>query len=342
MRMTIPAAAALIAMTAAGLAFAADGEVNVYTYREPALIEPIFAEFTKESGIRVNVIFAKDGLEQKILAESQNSPADMLLTTDIARLQEAADIGIAQPVASDILKQAIPEQLRDPGGNWFALTMRARVVYASKERVKDTAITYEDLADPKWKGKICIRSGQHIYNNALFAAYLGKHGEAETETWITGIKNNLAQKPSGGDRDVAKDIAAGVCDIGLGNTYYVGLMTNGNDEQKGWAGAINVILPTFKDGGTHVNVSGAVIAKHAPNKDNAVKLLEWLAGDKAQQLYATANYEYPVRAGIETAPVVAGFGELKPDVMPMAEIAKNKKKAAEIVDKVAFDEGPGT
>jgi iron(III) transport system substrate-binding protein len=329
-------------MAAAGQAFADGGEVNVYTYREPALIEPIFAEFTKESGVKVNVIFAKDGLEQKILAEGANSPADVLLTADIARLQEAEDIGITQPVTSDALTQAIPESLRDPDGNWHALSMRARVVYASKERVKDTAIAYEDLADPKWKGKICIRSGQHIYNNALFAAYLAKHGEAETEKWVAGIKDNLAKKPSGGDRDVAKDIAAGACDIGLGNTYYVGLMTNGNDEQKGWASAINVILPSFRDGGTHVNISGAAVAKHAPNKDNAVKLVEWLAGEKAQQLYASANYEYPVRAGIAIDPIVAGFGELKPDALPMAEIAKNKKRAAEIVDKVAFDEGPGT
>jgi iron(III) transport system substrate-binding protein len=341
-KMHVKAGAALIALMVAGSPAFADGEVNVYTYREPALIEPIFAEFTKESGIKVNVIFAKDGLEQKILAEGANSPADLLLTVDIARLQEAEDIGITQPVTSDALTQAIPESLRDPDGNWYALTMRARVVYASKERVKDTAITYEDLADPRWKGRICLRSGQHIYNNALFAAYLARHGEAETETWITGIKNNLAKKPSGGDRDVAKDISAGVCDIGLGNTYYVGLMTNGSDEQKGWVNAIKVILPAFKDGGTHVNISGAAIARYAPNRDNAVKLLEWLAGNRAQQLYANANYEYPVRAGIAPAPIVAGFGELKPDSMPMAEIARNKKKAAEIVDKVAFDEGPGT
>jgi iron(III) transport system substrate-binding protein len=335
---------ALIGLAATmGQAFAAGGEVNVYTYREPALIQPILDEFTKESGIKVNVIFAKDGLEQKILAEGANSPADMLLTVDIARLQEAEDIGITQPVKSDVLNQAVPETLRDPDNNWFALTMRARVVYASKERVQDTAITYEDLADPKWKGKICIRSGQHIYNNALFAAYLAKNGEAETEKWVAGIKNNLAQKPSGGDRDVAKDIAAGVCDVGLGNTYYVGLMTNGsNEDQKKWAEAIKVILPTFKTGNNHVNISGAAIAKNAPNRDNAVKLLEWMAGEKAQQLYANANYEYPVLAGVEVNPLVAGFGELKPDTLPMAEIAKNKKKAAEIVDKVAFDEGPAS
>ncbi len=159
--------------------------------------------------------------------------------------------------------------------------MRARVIYASKERVKQNAITYEELADPKWKGKICIRSGQHIYNNALFAAYIAHYGEAKTEAWLKGLKANLAQKPSGGDREQARDVAAGKCDIGIGNTYYWALM-NKSTEQKAWADATRVILPTFQDGGTHVNLSGVVLAKNAPNKANAMKLIEWLAGEKAQ------------------------------------------------------------
>ena len=164
--------------------------------------------------------------------------------------------------------------------------MRARVVYASKERVKQDAITYEELADPKWKGKICIRSGQHMYNNALFAAYLAKHGEAKTEEWLKGLKANLAQKPSGGDREIARDIAAGKCDIGLGNTYYWALMNDKEAERKPWAEATKVILPTFQGGGTHVNLSGVVLAKHAPNKANAMKLIEWLVGEHAQHMYA--------------------------------------------------------
>ncbi len=180
--------------------------------------------------------------------------------------------------------------------------MRARVVYASKERVKQNAITYEELADPKWKGKICIRSGQHIYNNALFAAYIAQHGEAKAEEWLKGVKANLAQKPSGGDRETARDIAAGKCDIGIGNTYYWALMNNKEPDKKAWADATKVILPTFQGDGTHVNLSGVLLTRNAPNKANALKLIEWLAGEKAQQMYADMNYEYPVRAGIADQP----------------------------------------
>jgi iron(III) transport system substrate-binding protein len=214
--------------------------------------------------------------------------------------------------------------------------MRARVVYVSKERVKQDAITYDELADPKWKGKICIRSGQHIYNNALFAAVIAKHGEAKGEEWLRGLKSNLAQKPSGGDRETARDVAAGKCDIGIGNTYYWALMTK-NPAQKVWADATKVILPTFKDGGTHVNLSGVVLAKHAPNKANAMKLIEWLVDDKAQQMYADINYEYPVRDGIAINTIIAGYGKLNPDSMPLAKIADHKKAAANLVDKVGFN-----
>ena len=325
-----------------GLAVAAASEVNVYTYREPDLIKPMFDEFTKETGTKVNVIFAKEGLEQKIQAEGANSPADVLLTVDIERVQQAIDLGITQPVSSKTLSDTIPAHLRDPQGQWYGISMRARVVYASKDRVKLDNITYEELADPKWRGKICIRSGQHIYNIALFSAFLVKHGEEKTKEWLTGLKNNLAKKPSGGDRDVAKDIAAGVCDIGLGNTYYVGLMTHGSSEHKAWADAIKVIKPTFEGGGTHINISGAVLAKNAPNRENGIKLMEWLVGDTAQKMYASLNYEYPVKAGAAVDPTVASWGELQQDSLPLAEIAANKKKAAELVDSVAFDEGPGT
>jgi iron(III) transport system substrate-binding protein len=319
----------------------AEGSVNVYTYREPGLIKPLFDEFTSQTGIAVNVIFAKDGLEQRINAEGQNSPADVILTVDIARLQEAVELGITQPVASQTLDSAVPAELRDPDGHWYGVSMRARVVYASSERVAQHQITYQELADPKWKGRICIRSGQHIYNNALFAAFLARYGEHETEAWLDGLKANLAKKPSGGDRDVAKDIAAGVCDVGIANTYYVGLMLNGTEEQRAWAEAIKVVMPTFEGGGTHINISGVVLARNAPNKDNAVKLMEWLVSDPAQRLYASMNYEYPVADGVPLDPTVASWGELQPDDLALSEIAANKQKAAEIVDRVAFDEGPG-
>jgi len=328
---------AICALALATPAFAQSGEVNVYSYREHKLIQPLLDAFTKDTGVKVNVISASSGLEQRIKTEGENSPADVLLTVDIARLQDAVDVGITQPIKSAVLDKAIAPQYRDPAGSWYGLAMRARVVYASKERVAQDAITYDELSDPKWKGKICIRSGQHMYNNALFAAYLAKHGEAKTEEWLRGIKANLAQKPSGGDREVARDIAAGKCDIGLGNTYYWALMNDKEADRKPWAAATKVILPTFQGGGTHVNLSGVVLAKHAPNKANALKLMEWLAGEHAQHMYADVNYEYPLLSEIKVNPTIAGYGMLKADALPLSEIAKNKKAAANLVDKVGFD-----
>jgi iron(III) transport system substrate-binding protein len=315
----------------------ASGEVNVYTYRETKLVQPLFDAFTKESGIKVNVISASSGLEQRIKTEGANSPADVLLTVDLGRIDDAVQAGITQPMKSEVIEKTVPAQYRDPDGQWAGISMRARVIYASKDRVKQDTITYEELADPKWKGKICIRSGQHIYNNGLFAAYVTKHGEAKAEEWLRGLKANLAQKPSGGDREQARDVAAGKCDIGIGNTYYWALMMNSDPDKKPWAEATKVILPTFADGGTHVNLSGVLLAKHAPNKANAVKLIEWLAGDEAQKIYADTNYEYPVKSGVAVNPTIAGYGKLNADPMPIARIAGNRKAASTLVDKVGFD-----
>ncbi len=327
-------AAILIAAPGAALA---QGEVNVYTYREQKLIQPLFDAFTKDAGVKVNVISASSGLEQRIATEGANSPADVLLTVDIGRLEDAVRAGITQPIKSETLDKVVPPQYRDPEGMWYGISMRARVVYVSKERVKQNAIAYEELADPKWKGRICIRSGQHIYNNALIAAVIAKLGEAKAEEWLRGVKANLAHKPSGGDREQARDVAAGKCDIGIGNTYYWALMHDKETDKKAWADATRVILPTFKDGGTHVNLSGVVLAKNAPNKANAMKLIEWLVGEQAQAIYADMNYEYPVRAGIKINPTIAGYGTLKADPLPLAQIAAQKKAAANLVDKVGFD-----
>jgi len=330
---------------AAALVFAAFGapalhaaeEVNVYTYRETKLVAPLFDAFSKDTGIKVNVISASSGLEQRMKAEGANSPADVLLTVDIGRIDDAVQAGVTQPIKSAVIDKIVPAQYRDPDGHWAGISMRARVIYASKDRVKQDAITYEELADPKWKGKICIRSGQHIYNNGLFAAYVAKHGEAKAEEWLKGVKANLAQKPSGGDRETARDVAAGKCDLGIGNTYYWALMMNADPEKKPWAEATKVILPTFEGGGTHVNLSAVLLAKNAPNRANGVKLIEWLAGEHAQHLYADTNYEYPVRAGIAVNPTIAGYGKLNADPMPIAKIATNRKAAATLVDKVGFD-----
>ncbi len=338
-RLALAGAAALLGHSAvfAQPGQGTSGEVNVYTYREAKLIQPLFDAFTKETGVKVNMISASMGLEQRIAAEGVNSPADVLLTVDISRIEDAIRLGITQPIRSDFLDKLVPPALRDPEGHWYGVSMRARVIYASKERVKQNEIAYEELADPVWKGRICIRSGQHSYNNALFAGMIVKHGETKTEEWLRGLKANLAQKPSGGDREIARDIAAGKCDIGLGNTYYWALMLNKEPDKKAWADATKVILPTFKDGGTHVNVSGVVLAKNAPNKANALKLIEWMLGEKAQHMYADMNYEYPVRSGAPVNTTIAGYGVLWPDPMPLSMLAERRKSAANLVDKVGFD-----
>jgi iron(III) transport system substrate-binding protein len=339
----IASAAILSAVTAGSSAARADGAVNIYSYRQPELIKPLLDAFTSETGIATNVLFLDKGLVERIRAEGANSPADVILTIDIARLSEAKDGGVVQPVTDNAtINRDIPAGFRDPDGEWFGLTTRGRVVYASKERVAEDAITYEELADPKWKGKICIRDGQHAYNLALFASMVAHHGADYTEKWLTGFKNNLARKPDGNDRSQAKSILAGECDISLGNTYYVGLMmTNDKEpEQKEWASAIKILFPNAGDRGTHVNISGMALAKNAPNRQNAIKLMEFLSSGAAQKIYAEEVFEYPVMPGADPSDIVKSFGTLKPDTLPLIDIAKNRKTASELVDKVGFNDGP--
>jgi iron(III) transport system substrate-binding protein len=340
------AALALLCLTviASSAQAAEPGEVNIYSYRQPYLINPLLRAFTDETGIKVNVIFAEKGLIERIQAEGRNSPADLLLTVDVGNLTQATDAGIAQPIQSATLDAAIPQAYRAADDQWVGLTRRARVVYASKERVQQDHITYEELADPKWRGKICIRSGQHVYNVALIASMIVAHGEAWTETWLKGVKANLARKPAGDDRLQVKGIYAGECDIAVGNTYYMGVMLQNDKEpeQKEWANSVNILFPNSGDRGTHVNVSGAVVAKYAPHKDNAIKLLEFLASDKGQEMYAEVNNEYPVKDGVPWSPLVKSWGDFKPDPISLNEIAALRKKASELVDKVGFDDGPSS
>lgn len=318
----------------------ADGEVNLYTTREPGLVKPLLDAFTEDTGIAVNTVFVDAGLPERVSAEGENSPADVLMTVDFGNLADLVDAGVTQPVESDVLDAVVPENLRDPEGRWYALSMRARVLYASKDRTDLDAITYEELADPAWNDKVCIRSGQHPYNNALIAAYIAHHGEEATTTWLEGVKANLARQPGGGDRDVARDILGEICDIGIGNSYYVGLMRSGagGPDQEEWGKAIDIVLPTFADGGTHVNVSGAAIAAHAPNRDNAIRLLEFLVSEEAQAIYAKANFEYPVREGAEVDPIIADLGPLIPDATLLTDIATHRKAASELVDAVGFND----
>lgn len=323
-----------------GAALADSGEVNLYTTREPGLIIPLLDAFTADTDIKVNTVFVKDGLIERVKAEGVRSPADLLMTVDIGSLLDLVEAQITQPVDSALMREAIPANLRGADDQWFALSMRDRVAYVSTELKDVTELTYEDFADPKWKGKVCIRSGQHPYNTAMIAAMIAHDGAEATEQWLRDVKANMGRKATGGDRDVARDILGGICDVGIANAYYVGRMKNsepGTDDYA-WGEAIRVIRPTFaKAGGTHVNISGAALAKHAPNKDNAVQLLEYLVSDEAQSLYAKANYEYPVKAGVELDPVVASFGVLQVDSLPLTEIAKHRKQASQLVDKVGFD-----
>ncbi|NYT57813.1 Fe(3+) ABC transporter substrate-binding protein [Alcaligenaceae bacterium] len=334
------ALAGLTAMTALSTAAVA-ADVSLYTTREPKLIQPLLDEFTKDTGINVNTVFVKDGLIERVKAEGDKSPADVLMTVDIGNLLDLVDAGITQPIQSKVLDDTIPANLRGADHQWYTLSLRDRVAYVASD-LDVSAITYEALADPKWKGKVCIRSGQHPYNTALIAAMIAHNGAEATENWLRNVKNNLGRKAAGGDRDVARDILGGICDIGIANAYYVGRMKNaepGTDARK-WGDAIKVVRPTFANAegkGTHVNISGAAVAKHAPHKDNAVKLLEYLVSPKAQGLYANANYEYPIRDGVTLDPVVASFGPLVVDPLPLTEIAKHRKLASELVDKVGFN-----
>ncbi|WP_028725812.1 Fe(3+) ABC transporter substrate-binding protein [Paracoccus zeaxanthinifaciens] len=311
-------------------------EVNVYSHRQPELIQPLIDAFTAETGIDVNLAYVDKGMVERLQAEGDRSPADLVLTVDVARLGELKDAGVLQAVEDEAL-DAVPATLSDDENQWFALTTRARIVYASKDRVADGDVTtYEDLADPKWKGRICTRTFTHDYNVALTAAFLAHHGEAETREWLNGIKANLARPPEGGDRDQVKAIWAGQCDISLGNTYYMGAMLK-DDEQKEWADSVRIVFPTFEDGGTHVNVSGVAMTKASPNREAAQKLMDFLVGDEAQSIYAETNNEFPVVEGVPASELVASWGEFTADELPLAEISDLRPKALDLIEEVNFD-----
>ena len=318
-------------------ALAGAAEVNVYSYRQPDLIKPLFAAFTKRTGIRVNVAFLKKGMVEKLLAEGKRSPADVVLTVDVARLAALVKAGVTQPVASQTLAAEIPARFRDPENRWFGLTWRARVVFASKERVAPGEITtYEDLASPKWKGRICIRSGLHPYNLALFSAMIAHHDEAYARDWLKGLRANLARKPQGNDRGQVKAIWAGECDIALGNTYYMGAMLK-KPGQRQWADAVRIDFPVFEGSGTHVNISGMAMTAAAPNRAEALKLMEFLASPAAQEIYAEVNFEYPVNPAARVSDLVASWGTIRPDDLDLMELARLRPTALRLVEEVNFD-----
>ncbi|QQA44481.1 Fe(3+) ABC transporter substrate-binding protein [Pelagovum pacificum] len=325
---------ALLAGLAATPALA---DVNIYTTRQPELIQPVIDAFTEETGIAVNLAFVQDGLVERLEAEGARSPADLVMTVDIANLKQIVDAGVLQPVESDILHDAVPAELRSPDDLWFALTTRARIVYASKERVADGEVTtYEDLASDTWEGRICTRSGTHDYNLALLAAVIEHHGEDYARDWAAGVKDNLARSPQGNDRAQVRAIWAGECDISLGNTYYMGLMVN-DPEQQEWADSVRIVFPEFEEGGTHVNVSGIGMTAAAPNKEEAQQLMEFLVSPEAQEIYADVNNEYPVLDGAPLSDLVASWGEFTADTVDLASLADYRGAALRIMEEVGFD-----
>ncbi len=327
----------LLATTLIATAAPALADVTIYTTRQPTLIEPVIEAFTDATGIAVQLQFVDDGLVERLKAEGARSPADLIMTVDIANLQRVVDANVLQAVENDVLSNAIPADLRSPDNLWFGLTTRARIVYASKDRVAEGEITtYEDLASEKWRGRICTRSGLHNYNLALLSAVVEHAGEEGAREWAAGVKANLARSPEGNDRAQVKGIWAGVCDISLGNTYYMGKMLD-NPDQIEWADSVRLEFPVFEGGGTHVNVSGIAMTQSAPNSEEALKLMEFLVSPEAQAIYAEENFEYPVLNNAAVSGLVASWGEVTADNVDLTTIAGNRATAVKIMEQVDFD-----
>lgn len=310
-------------------------EVNVYSYRQPFLVKPLFDVFTDQTGIKVNVVFAKKGMAERLAREGEHSPADVLLTTDISRLVELHSRGLLQSVKSEEMESAVPEKFQSLDDTWYGLTMRVRNIYSSK-RLGDIEISYEDLVDPKYKGRVCTRSGKNAYNVALVSSMIAEHGEADTLTWLKDLKANLARKPQGSDRGQVQAIHQNLCDLSIGNSYYYGKML-ADEKQKVWADGVNINFPNQNNRGSHVNISGVAMAKYAPNSKHALALMEFLVSEKAQQMYAETNMEYPVRKGVPVSDLVASWGTFKADDLSLETIASNRKKAIKLLDKAKFD-----
>jgi len=322
---------------AANAAIAQADEINLYSTREAALVEPVIASFTAATGIKVNLTYIEDNLVKRVTAEGDTSPADVLMTIGLDKTSQFVTNRLTQTITSPLLDDAIPPQLRGP--QWIALSVRPRVVMARADLAPDT-IHYEDLAEPKWRGKLCMRAPLHQNNVALIAAYLVHHGAVATEAWLNGLKANLVHKPSGKDNDVIREIAQGVCEIGIGNTVALAQLREGREggDWSGWARAVKAVPTEFKDGNTHVNLTGAAIAKHAPHPAAALEFLEFLVTPAAQRIYAAAELEYPVLASADRDPILVEIGSFRADPLPVDQIAAHQEAAIASIKKVGFDE----
>jgi len=336
-RLVVVATAILVA--AISLPTVAAEEVNLYSARKENLIKPLLDRFTAETGITVNLVTGKaDALLKRLEIEGRNSPADLFITVDAGRLHRAREAGVMQPVDSETLTAAIPANLRDPEGYWFGLSQRARPIFYARDKVKPEQLSsYEALAGPEWKGRICIRSSNNIYNQSLVASMIANIGEQETENWARGLVKNLARPPKGGDRDQLKAAAAGQCDVAIANTYYAGMMINGKDEsQRAAIAKLAVFWPNQDGRGAHVNVSGIGMTAAASNKANAVKLMEYLVTPESQQWYAEINHEYPVRAGVEWSQTLESWGEFKADTLNLAKLGELNAAAVRLMDRAGW------
>lgn len=314
----------------------ANSEVNVYSHRHYDTDKQLFKMFEEKTGIKVNVVKAEaSALMERMQSEGKNSPADVLITVDAGGLFQAKDQGLLQSVQSDYLTKNIPEKLRDKDNQWFALTKRARVaLYPITSNIPDELKTYEDLADPKFKGKIMIRSSNNVYNQSLLAAVIAHHGEEYALKWAQGVVANMANEPKGNDRYQVSAVANGIGEIAIANTYYVGQMVDNKDVAQAEAvKKVKVLFPKFKDGGTHINVSGAGVAKYSPNKENAIKFIEFLASKEAQKLFAEANFEYPILKDVEVSDIVKTWGTFEDDSVTMNVLGENNKLAVKIFDQ---------
>lgn len=315
------------------------GVVNVYSHRHYETDKKLFAQFEQETGISVRVVKAgADALIERLASEGASSPADLLITADAGRLVRADAKGLLQPVQSDVLTGAVPAHLRHPDGHWFGLTQRARVIVYDKERVQPSELsTYAALTEPAWKGRVLVRSSANMYNQSLLAAMIAHDGEAAAQSWAEGMVANMARPPKGSDRDQMKAVAAGVGDVAIVNTYYVGLLVNSEvPEERAVGERLGVFFPDQDGRGAHVNVSGAGVTRHAPNRDNAVKLLEFLVSDDSQSVYAKANYEFPVKQGVPAGPLLESWGDFKADALPLSELGAHQETAVRVFDAAGW------
>jgi|TARA_B110000967_G_scaffold99134_1_gene101840 iron(III) transport system substrate-binding protein len=314
-------------------------EVNVYTHRHYASDQKLFSQFEKQTGIKVNVVNANaDELIQKMTLEGAQSPADVLITVDAGRLVRAKNKGLLQAAASEFLEKTIPAHLKDVDNNWFSLTKRARVIVYNPQKVNAADLsTYEALTDKKWNNKILVRSSSNIYNQSLLASIIANSDEDTATNWAEGIVANMARSPKGNDRDQIKAVVGGEGDLAIVNTYYIGKLLDSKDLDEVKAGeGVKVFFPNQNNRGTHINVSGAGVAKYAPNKVNAIKFIEFLASKEAQKVFAETNFEYPVNEEVQASELLKSWGTFKEDKLSLSKLGENNKKAVLVFDNAGW------